>query len=228
MRPVNAVAVVDKSVLSDRDVALMVEGYRSELAPLCEAWGLPVPGLAYYPPSYRGSYEEQAAVFLVDSANEPSAFGYHTALGIARWAYVDVGICRAYGEPVSRVFGHELFELVVDPDCDRWTGPYQDGSHVAVEVCDPVQRYSETKRVKDDLLGEGDVEIADWCYPSWWQPGSPGPWSRMQARGHVVVSPLLDAPGGYHLKEVNGVVVTGMARVKSFGRTFRRIGAGRR
>lgn len=219
MKPVNAVAIVDKSVLSDRDVALMVEGYRGEMAAICEAWALPVPGLAYYPPSYKGSYEEQAAVFLVDSANEPDAFGYHTALGIARWAYVDVGICNAYGEPVSRVFGHELYELVVDPDLDRWVGPLQDGSHVAVEVCDPVQRDGYT--IEAEFMGSrGRVDIADWVTPAWFQPGAPGPYSHLSGPQR----PLENAPGGYHLVDRGGNVISvGAAKLKSWGRTVRRV-----
>lgn len=223
MNPVQSVAVVNRSSLPDDEVALMVVGYGEELVPLCAAWSLPVPGLVLYRDDHEQRVSEEAALIFVDSSDEPDAFGYHTGLGVAAWGYVDVGLCRAYGEPVSRVFGHELLELVVDPGVNRWAGPFADGTHVAVEVCDPVQRNSRAARVEDDLLGEAVVEIADWVGPDWFQER--GDVSSYQGT-HLRC--LTDAEGGYHVTERNGVVVTGAARVKSIGRTFRRLTTGRR
>jgi hypothetical protein len=221
--PVSHVAVVDRSALSDEEVALLVEAYRGEVAPFCAVWNLPPPGLAVYGKTHDQQIQEEAALFIVDSGNDPDAFGWHTILGIARYGYIDVGMCRLYGEPVSRVFGHELYELIADPDCDRWAGPYKDGSHVALEVCDPVQRNSRTKTVDDPILGKGDVEIADYVVPGWFDEGSTtGPWSEQ----NNAPAALAIAEGGYVIREQLGAVVAS-GRVKNFGRTFRRLAEGR-
>lgn len=229
--PISHIAVVDRSALSDQEVALVVEGYRGEIEPFCRLWKLPTPGLAVYGKTHEQQIEEEAALFIVDSANDPDAFGWHTILGVATYGYIDVGLCRLYGEPVSRVFGHELFELIADPGCDQWDGPYADGSYLAVEVCDPVQRFSRAKTVTDPILGSGLVEIADFVLPSWFEAGTTGPWSE---QGNAPAA-LTVAPGGYLIREKSGVVVTDAAakevghfgalspRMKSFGRSFRRL-----
>jgi hypothetical protein len=223
-REVQHVAVVNRSGLPDGEVALYVEGYRPELGRLCDAWSLPTPGLAMYGRQHDQAVAEEAAILLVDSGGDPDAFGAHTALGLAAWGYVDVGLCRADGEHVSTVFGHELFELVVDPFVDRWAGPYEDGSHIAVEVCDPVQRQARGKLVADQILGQLDLWVADWVPPRWFD-GSAGDVTSYQGQQ---LTPQEDAPGGYHVTERDGAVLTGAARVKSFGRTFRRLARGRR
>lgn len=222
---VNAVAVVNRSAVPDARVALVVEAYRDEVIPVAEGWLVDPWGIAFYSSDHYQNVQEEAAIFVVDTASEPDALGYHTALGKSVWGYVDLNMCRAFGEPWDRVFGHELFELGVDPYVNRWAGPYPDGSHVAIEVCDPVQRDSWTKGVHDRLLGSAAVEIADWVYPSWFDvDAGPGPRSYLKAP----IAPLEDAPGGYHVTELNGVVLPSLpARVKNFGRTFRRQAKGR-
>lgn len=216
---VQHIAVIDKSGLDDRDVQLTVQAYRLEVERFCHVWKLPVPGLAVYPSTHEQAVDEEAALIFVDSGNEPDAFGWHTAFGVSVFGYVDVGLCRLYGEPPDRVFGHELFELVLDPECNLWM-PRAGKNAYAKESSDPVQAYSRTKTVDDPVLGTGYVEIADYILPSWFEEDSQGPWSD---QGHAP-GPFLDAMGGYHLELRNGVVVgTWGARVKSFGRTFRRL-----
>src|SRR4051812_6141869 len=196
MNPVNHIAVMNRSRLDDSDVALVVEAYRSELAKLALAWSLPSPGLALYPRTHNGRPNEEAAIFLVDSGGDPNAFGAHTVLGISRWGYVDVGLCKSEGEPWDRVFGHELWEMVVDPDLDRWAGPMPDGSRYAVEVADPVQRSS--RRVEADLFGRTrTVEISNWVTPAWFDPTATGvPFDDMR----LVKRPLDILDGGYQVR----------------------------
>lgn len=218
------VAVINRSsTLGDRDAALWLEAYREQITRVADAWQLPAPGLALYESTRTEEPDPSvAALYVVDTAGDPTALGYHTVAGRARFGYVDMSLSAAYDTP-SVVFGHELYELFVDADCDRWAGPYDDGAHVAVEVCDPVQR--DHFSVDAEFLGSrGRVDVADWVTPAWFQPGSAGPYAY---HSHVM-RPLEDAPGGYHLVERAGVVVTGAARVKSYGRTFRRLARGRR
>jgi hypothetical protein len=220
MTPVHHVAVINRSSLPDARVALIIEAHRDEVARVARAWGLPVPGIAFYGDGHNQKIEAEALLIFTDSLNIPDAFGIHTAFGIAVVGYIDVALCELYGEPPDRVFSHELFELVGNPGCDEWAGPYPDGTRVAKELCDMCQRNSRTKHVKDDLYGEGDVEISDFALPSWFTENSEGPWTDQES----VDGPLKVADGGYVIKERNGVVLAdGAPVVKSFGRTFRRL-----
>jgi hypothetical protein len=225
-KPVNHVAVINRSELPDATVAIMVEAYREWLKAVCQAWMLPVPGLAFYDKEHAQEIEEEAAIIFTDSTSVPDAFGFHEALGLARFGYVDLGMCRRYDEDPSRVFGHELIELVVDPDCDSWIGPYggPGGYHVAKELCDPVQRFSTT--VQAEYLGaKAAVELADFILPAWFdEHASTGPYSYL----NIAQAPLKNASGGYFLLEQDGLVTSeGMVRVKSYGRTLERLLAGR-
>jgi hypothetical protein len=219
--PPRHIALVNKAPgqLDDLEAALWVEAYREQLKRVADAWGLPAPGLALYPAAHTEDEPapDVAVIYAVASAGDPDALGYHTAAGRSRWGYVDLTLSWLYDRP-SIVFGHELFELFVDADCDRWSYPLPDGSRVALEVGDPVQR--DSFGVTATFFGTSrTVQITDWVLPSWFEIGAPGPYSWCKSTR----KPLTDAPGGYHLTERNGVIVTGDARVKSFGRTLRRL-----
>jgi hypothetical protein len=221
--PPGHVAVLNKSTIAtDAEVAFWIEAYRLEVRRVADAWGLPPPGMALYPAGHTEEPDPAvAAIYIVDTANEPNALGYHTAMGRNRFGYVDMSMSARWDIP-SVVFGHELYELFVDADVNRWAGPFDEGLHYAVEVCDPVQRDSYEVHVEEPVLGAAKVQCADFVFPSWFSPGSAGPYSYLGR----APAPLQDNAGGYHVTEQNGVVATGAAR--SYGRTFRRLVAGRR
>lgn len=218
------IAVLNKSSsLDDRAAALWLEAYREQIRRVADAWGLSPPGLALYPRSHTEEPDPSvAALYVVDTAGDPDALGYHTAAGRARFGYVDMTLSRALDTP-SVVFGHELYELFVDADVDRWIGPYLDGSHVPIEICDPVQR--DAYAVEATFMGTTDrVLVADFVLPSWFDEGGTGPY----AYSSPLMHPLEDAVGGYHLVERDGVVLSlARVRVKSYGRTLRRLVGGR-
>lgn len=218
---VHHVAVIDKSgLLDDRTAQLIVEAYRgTETERFCDIWGLPVPGLAVYPAGHSQRIEEEAALIFVDSGNQPGAFGWHTALGVSVFGYVDVGMCRRFSEPVDRVFGHEYWELLLDPPASLWQlGP--GGTWYAKEASDPVQAYSRTRSVTHDVLGQAFVEIADYILPTWFDAGNTrGPWSD---QGYAP-GPFQDADGGYHVESKHGVALATGGRSRNYGRTYQRL-----
>jgi hypothetical protein len=221
--PTHIVVINKSSTLDDATAALWVEAYRDQIQHVADAWGLSPPGLALYPTGHTEEPDRAiAAIYIVDTAGDPDALGYHTAAGRARFGYVDMTLSRAMDTP-SVVFGHELYELFVDADCTRWAGPFADGTHVAIEVCDPVQRNAYG--VEAEFLGTaGRVEVADFVLPSWFDENAPGPY----AYSTSLMVPLEDAAGGYHVTERAGVRLPSRpAQVKSFGRTLRRLAGGR-
>ena len=138
--------------------------------------------------------------------------------GKSVWGYLDVGLCQARSEPISRVFGHELFELIVDPGLDRWAD-VGGGERVALEVADPCQRLS-TPRMASFFGHSSIVELADFCLPSFYNPAGMPPFDAMEE----IAAPLVVADGGYLVRRKAGFAFTdGPARVTSFGRTHRRL-----
>lgn len=221
--PPTHVVAINRSSLDDGEATLWVEAYREQIRRVADAWGLAPPGLALHERRHTEEPDPSiAALYIVETAGDPDAIGYHTAAGRSRFGYVDMTLSRAMDTP-SVVFGHELYEMFADADCNRWAGPYADGTHVAIEICDPVQRDYYT--VEAEFLGKrAQVMVADFVLPSWFDPDGTGPYAYITP----VMRPLEDAIGGYHVTERDGVVLAKPARVKSFGRTFRRLAAGRR
>jgi hypothetical protein len=217
------IAVVNKSTtLADGEALLWIAAYQEEIKRLAEAWLFDPPGFALYPRTHEEPEPSVFAIYIVDTAGDPDALGYHTAVGRSRFGYLDMTLSAAYDVP-SVVFGHEVFEGFVDADCARWV-KLRDGSHVPVEVSDPVQRERYRVSAKG-LAGSGDVWVSDWVTPGWFDEGAGvGPFDH-QGR---IYRPFECAPGGYYLVEQDGVVTSmGAVRVKNFGRTFRRLTEGR-
>lgn len=222
--PPSHISVVSKTTLIEpKEIELWINAYAEEVKPLCAAWGLAPPGLALYPSTHNEEPDPAVAViYIVDSAGDPDALGYHTAIGRSRFAYVDAILSAVWSSP-SIVFGHEFFEMVVNADLDRWH-EYADGSAIPDEDCDPCQDQYYTARAT--LFGTSAVvPVADWVYPSWFVPGAVGPYDFMGR----IFRPLENTAGGYHLVERNGVITSaGQARLKSFGRTYRLLGKRRK
>lgn len=218
--PVQHVALVNRSrgLLPDPTLAAIVEAYREALPAFCSAWSLSLPGLAVYPSDHRQVPEEEACIFIVDSAGDPGSFGAHTMFGKSVWGYADAGLAMAREEPISRVIGHELFELIADPGLDRWAD-IGGGERAAIEVCDATQRQGH-QRMSSFFGHTAIVEVANYCLPSFFSPGAPPPYDWMGA----ITAPLSIAPGGYLIRRQAGVVLAdGEGRVTSYGRTMRRL-----
>lgn len=219
MTTVENIAVINDCNYPEADAELLVEAIRQVIPLFCRDWQLPEPGIAYYGKSAIGKPVESAALFIVDSTGDETAFAKHSALGVDFWSYVDVAVCQKFGEPVSRAASHEIWELIADPGLDRWIG-LPDGSEVAVEVCDPLNRRGYS--VGAEFFGRrADVELSTWVLPAWYEPGSPGPYDHLG----MLLAPLEDATNGYHqVRSGNVIALSGSnARVTSFGRTARRM-----
>lgn len=213
-------AVVNRSTtLDDGEALLWIAAYQEEIKRVAEAWGLAPPGLALYPQGHEEPPDRSIfALYIVDTAGDPDALGYHSAVGRSRFGYLDMTLSKAFDVP-SVVFGHELFEGFIDADCARWM-KLPTGGHVPVEVCDPVQR-DDYSVYATGPSGSGNVRIADWVTPAWFDPGAQlGPFDYVGR----VFRPYSVSSGGYYLIEDNGIVTSrGMVRLKSFGRTYRRM-----
>lgn len=217
---VNAIAIVNRSHVPDVQIQIVVEAYRSYMPAVCAAWDRPLPGLTFYGWGHVQRIAEEAALYIVDSAGDPHAFGAHTMFGTAVWGYVDANLCAADNEPISRVVGHELIEATVNPTLQLWSNPLlSDGDEVALEPCDPVQRQS-TRMMTSTLGNAGIVELSDFVLPSFYDVSAKPPYSYQD----TIAAPLVENPGGYKIiRRDGGVMLSGRegVRVTGFGRTVR-------
>lgn len=214
------IALVNRSrgLVPDGQLAAIVEAYRQELPEFCAAWGIPVPGLALYDSRHTQVPEEEACIFVVESGGDPDTFGAHTKFGKFVWGYADAALAMAREEPISRVIGHEIFEMIVDPGLDIWVD-VGGGERVAVEVSDSPQRFG-VQRMASFFGHSAVVDVADWCYPSFFKPGNVGPYDRMG----VIKAPLEIAAGGYLVRRTAGAAfVQGAGGITNHGRTIRRL-----
>ena len=164
-------------------------------------------------------------VFLMDTPGDRSVWGSHfrTLTPVAR-VFVDPvledggGVVLADNANLQRptvaaVLSHELIEMTVDPDLDRYVlGP--GGNEYPVEPADPVQRW-QVMGFSDVNEARGLVMLSDFVLPAYYQEGAPGPWNfgrtaQVPTTTPELPGPFTIAPGGYSL--VNGDPVYGRRR----------------
>ena len=126
--------------------------------PLRAAWGTPC---IHFGP---GGWRIILAELVVDGE---AVGGVHAVDGQGQpYAAVSVGIAANTGS-WQQAFTHEVDEMLVDPYLDR----YINGE--LVEVDDPVEMWGYQEREHTNLFA------SDFVLPSWFEPGSPGPWDYM-------------------------------------------------
>jgi hypothetical protein len=210
--------------LSARDVILAVDACARKLrAAVCPLWGVPYrpvnvfTDIAALPPLTTDP------VFLIDTPGDKSVWGSHfrTVTPVAR-VFVDPildvdggnGVVLAdmfdpQRPSVASVLDHELIEMTVDPDLDRYALDAA-GNEYPVEPADAVQRWQVMGRADAPGGGTKIVMLSDFVLPSYFTVGSPGPWNyggTVDNSGSALTGPFTIAPGGYSVK--NGDPVFG-------------------
>lgn len=115
-------------------------------------------------------------------ARDVGALGRHGAEEGCPEGHVFVDVCHLRGSPWTRVASHEVIELLGNPHLNLEV--FHEGAFWPRELCDPVQG------VAYELKG---TPLSDFVLPSWFLPGSPGPYSFCSA----VPSPFFLHPSGY-------------------------------
>ena len=127
---------------------------------------------------------EYHPMYVLDSIGVADALGFHDdAFGLI------YGRIRA--DSTDECWGHESMEMRADPTCDGWM-PMPDGRQIALEVCDPVE--ADLYPVKVSIAGdERTVMVSNFVLPSYFVPGSSGPWDYMGR----LPGPFTMTDGGY-------------------------------
>jgi hypothetical protein len=142
----------------------------------------------------------------LDNSDQAGALGYHdeTPTGMPLLK-VFAGTDKQYGYDPWVTSTHEIFETLVDPQCDACAQVSQTQVY-GYEVGDPVEadQYAFTHVAAD---GVTQIKISDFITPNWFQAGFPGPYDRQK----VLTSPGQVSPGGYvsiGTADANGITWT--------------------
>lgn len=188
--------ILDGKLSTEEDFAFYAEGLRRYMRLVANAWGVPVPGVAYYTPATFIPASEGAAIIGVDDDGHDDTAGFHTALGNMPYGLVDL----RQSSNVCRTAAHEFAELALNPFLDRWRKDAHGTEH-ALELCDAVQRDEFAFDV--ELFGrQRSVSMSNFLLPAWFTPGAPGPYDYLGR----LTRPFEIGMGGYGIVRRDGIV----------------------
>lgn len=105
-----------------------------------------------------GSSANCLGLVFLDDADVHGALSYHDLTTGEPLAKVFVNTVRQNGEELSVAASHELFEMLVDPGCNRYA-MREDNALFPLEVCDAVEEGGYI-----DVL---NFRMSNFCLPSW-------------------------------------------------------------
>lgn len=136
----------------------------------------------------RDSEELPPAAWRIVLANETDvgALAYHSSAKGIPIAHIYVASSIEAGDNWEKLFSHELFEMLADPQISSavWNGSHQ--IHL-LEICDPVQALDFAYERRD---ADGrPVQVSDFVLPSWFQAAGGPPYDftgRVHHSGQVL------------------------------------------
>lgn len=187
--PPIAVAMVKRcSVLTDYQASSTIAAFQAQInEDVAPIWSCPSIKL-----SFVAGHEQVPAgvwpIYLLDTSDQPGAGGFHEDTGKVPDGKVFCADAIKYGINWTVDFSHELIEMLVDPQTNRWVPApgMPDGWQVIVEPGDPVE---------DDACGyeKNGVLVSNFVTPAYYGLGN----GKLDFRGRMRnVFPSL-MPGGY-------------------------------
>ena len=224
-----SIAIVNASTLvSDEIGSTIVSALNLVLPAFCQSWGLQP-----YTAVYIGKDKATAIrlrVYILDLVGtKPTILAYHTVSDDTPYGVCFVKSVLAYGgtliystsrsvPTLAQSISHEIFELLIDPNCNNWWDIGDGKTLIAKEVSDPVQANLLTVNVeispevksyniisKKTIIVKPAVNalvtLSDWVLPSWAIPQrKTGPFNFM----NTLKGPFAVDKGGYVSTLTNG------------------------
>ena len=135
---------------------------------------------------------EVVCLIVDDLPDEPGAVAYHSWEGKPD-IYAARNMCSSLSsgdQSLSQALSHEICETIGDEATNLWADD-RTGTEWARELCDPVE--------SGWYVAAGNVAVSDFVLPAWFEVGSGGPYSMLQALhdGNGPPAPFTIAAGGY-------------------------------
>jgi len=209
--PIRNVYVVNRSTLvTDAEVQTMALacGIQADQH-VALAWGI-LPVLVSYLDRASTPLAGSSVITVLDDADQAGDLGYHSegdggvTFGrvFARPVFQNGGDVLTDTLSVSSVLSHEVTELMLDPDCNRWC-QRADGTLIALEGADPVESSSYSVKVTTPSSSVA-VSVSDFVLPAWFDPDAPVT-ARFDYLG-AVTAPFQVQPTGYTIQMAGGTV----------------------
>jgi len=219
------IAVVNSSTLvSDSEGQILVNAINQVLPQFCKDWDHPLYKAIYVAKKQRTTIPIK--IYIFDNPDISGAFGYHDFT-----SNIPSGKCFAKtvlesggailysptGEAtLAQVVAHEIFELLIDPQCNGWWDIGDGRTLFARETVDPVQgndlivqiQTSPAKTILDLKTRKAikkpavvqKVGLSDWVLPAWSNPqNTTGPFNHLK----TLKAPFTLDKGGYVIEITN-------------------------
>ena len=228
-------AIVNSSTLvTDIQGNLIVKALNVLLPQFCKDWNIASTTATYIPKGQTSKIPTK--VFLLDSSDVQGALGYHDLSSnvpygkcFAKTVVSDGGVILYSSNQMVPTFAqcvcHEVFELLVDPLCNRWWDIGDGQTLFASEVCDPVESNAVTVSVLVSPASSGysttqkkfvqipavyqNVGCSDWILPEWSNPQGKGPFNHL----NTLKAPFTLDKGGYAIQMTGGSAGQVMAMI---------------
>lgn len=219
-----SIAVINSStVVSDADGQTMVIALNQILPRFCSDWRLPTYTAVYV--GKRTTTTIPIKIFILDTADIQDALGYHSLRSNVPYGkcfaktVLDAGGAILYSptglSTVAQVVAHEIFELLIDPQCNGWWDIGDGETLIARETADPVQGNDVIVQVTTPSKSVFDpktrktiktpgvirkVGLSDWILPAWANPqNTTGPFNYLK----TLKAPFTLDSGGYTITITN-------------------------
>lgn len=214
-----SIAVINSStIVSDTDGQILVSGINQILPQFCKDWDHPTYTAIYV--AKKQVTKIPIKIYILDNPDVKGAFGYHdfksnipSGKCFAKTVLDDGGavLYSPSGKTtIAQVVAHEIFELLIDPQCNSWWDIGDGQTLFARETCDPVQgndvivqvTMSPSKTMLDPKTRKiikkpaviQKVGLSDWVLPAWSNPqNTVGPFNYLK----TLKAPFTLDNGGY-------------------------------
>ena len=193
----------------------MADCLNEQMIQFCKVWSLHPHTVIYSGNIDPISNNLTIKIYLTNDSTKviPGAYGYHNApdsMGVSV-AYIAVAQILSKspnngGIAISKVVSRELFEMCINPNGNRaysanfnMKGAIVTRTIIA-EACDPVFEMHYNVTISKNI----HVQVANYVLPSWFIPGSKGPYDHM----NNLSAPFQLSVGGYWNLIENGKVNT--------------------
>lgn len=179
---------IEKSRFTEVDLAFQVAAVNEQMIrDFAPAWRVEAWPCSAYKSLTGLNRSDYHPIFFMDDINL-DALGFHDSVLNFIYGRVMTPVDAADATTAS----HEAVEMRADPDCNLYAA-MADGREVALETGDPVEAdaYLMPVSIAGEVRG---IYVSNFVLPSYFQPGSSGPWDFM---GRLQGPAPSMTPGGY-------------------------------
>jgi hypothetical protein len=207
-------AIINQStIVTDAEGNIITSALNQVLPQFCSDWGIVSHSCVYVAKGKTTTIPLK--IFLLDTSDVANLLAYHDEINDIPYGRAFAKTVLSYGGVIlysqnprvltfAQCVCHEVFELLINPNCNVWTMLSDNNTLYAYEVCDPVQSNPVTVSVKTGTITTPvyvRVGLSDWVLPNWFDPQKKrGPYNH----NNTLTAPFTVSNYGYVMRLTNG------------------------